>query len=334
MSSKISVVIPLYNKRAFIRQTVKSVLYQDTPAWEIIIVNDGSTDGGADLAREEGGDQVRVIDIPNSGVAAARNAGIDAATGEYVAFLDADDWWAPSFLSGIERLIKACPGAGLYAVASLDTNAGEELPPISHAELYAWPIEVIKNYFSVRARRVLFSMSSLCVSRRILQRTGIRFAVGEAHAEDHDFQFRLAEAGPLAYLGLPLAAYRRNVTASLTQVFEWSKLEPAYERLWARTQESTYPRHLRAAARHLVHRRQTSFARHRLVASNDRVGALQLLFLVNYQPGASRFWWGTLLACLLPGYVRRRLLTQGRGWAAALRSWRSRETHPSGRVSP
>jgi hypothetical protein len=94
---KFSVVIPAYNSAATLRRAVESVLAQSWPAHEIIVVDDGSTDDTWPLAREFG-DQVRLIHQPNAGVSIARNRGVEAATGDWLAFLDADDWYYPDRL--------------------------------------------------------------------------------------------------------------------------------------------------------------------------------------------------------------------------------------------
>jgi glycosyltransferase involved in cell wall biosynthesis len=94
MSPRFSVVIPAFNAAATLARAIESVLVQSWPAHEIIVVDDGSTDATAEVARQFG-NAVRLIQQPNSGVSVARNAGASAATGDWLAFLDADDWYAP-----------------------------------------------------------------------------------------------------------------------------------------------------------------------------------------------------------------------------------------------
>ena len=91
--TKITVIVPVYNVRDYLEKCIRSVQQQTLTDWELILVNDGSTDGSDKICREQAGQdpRIRVIDQPNGGVSAARNAGLEAASGEYVTFLDGDD---------------------------------------------------------------------------------------------------------------------------------------------------------------------------------------------------------------------------------------------------
>ena len=93
----VSVIIPLYNKRSYVRRAIKSVREQKFPNWELIIIDDGSTEGSASEIPTDDG-RIRVLEQENAGPAAARNRGIRNARGEFVAFLDADDYYYPQKL--------------------------------------------------------------------------------------------------------------------------------------------------------------------------------------------------------------------------------------------
>lgn len=94
----VSIVVPLYNKAAYVAETIRSVLAQTYADWEMLIVDNGSTDGGADLARAFDDPRLRVVVSPRRGPGAARNYGVGLAQGEWVQFLDADDQLAPDQL--------------------------------------------------------------------------------------------------------------------------------------------------------------------------------------------------------------------------------------------
>ena len=110
---RFSVIIPLYNKAPYVRQALESIIAQTCKDWECIIVNDGSTDESLrvveDYIRETMSDErlaIRVISQKNAGVAAARNRGVKESKGQYVAFLDADDWWESNYLEEMSHLIE------------------------------------------------------------------------------------------------------------------------------------------------------------------------------------------------------------------------------------
>ena len=131
---KFSVIIPLYNKAPYIRKALESVFAQTYTDYELIVVDDGSTDDSARIAEEyilevKGAENsgaettasrlsplaFRLIRQANSGVSAARNNGVAQASGDYITFLDADDWWEPTYLERMAQLIEDYPEAGLYA---------------------------------------------------------------------------------------------------------------------------------------------------------------------------------------------------------------------------
>ncbi len=115
----ISVVIPLYNKAATIGQAIESVMAQSDVDWELIVVDDGSRDAGAHVVTGYGDPRIRLITQANAGVSAARNAGIAAARAPFVAFLDADDWWAPDHLQALRAASRRHPHPALVATAFL-----------------------------------------------------------------------------------------------------------------------------------------------------------------------------------------------------------------------
>ena len=124
----VSVIIPLYNKAAYIRRSLDSVAAQTFPDFEVLVVNDGSTDGGERLAEEYPDPRFRLITQANAGPGAARNRGIAEAKGEWIAFLDADDEWTPGFLAGSLEL------AGRHREAVTVTSGYFEYPRVVSTE--------------------------------------------------------------------------------------------------------------------------------------------------------------------------------------------------------
>src|SRR5262249_5957863 len=122
----ISVVIPTFNSAEFVGGAIDSVLAQTFCEWELIIVDDGSSDEGASIVRRYRDPRISLIQQPNSGVSAARNRGILAARNDLVALLDADDLWMPDHLSTIGTLARRFPRAVLYCAANICFMAAGE----------------------------------------------------------------------------------------------------------------------------------------------------------------------------------------------------------------
>jgi glycosyltransferase involved in cell wall biosynthesis len=109
-----TIIIPLYNKRSYIGRALDSVLHQSFQDFEIIVVDDGSTDNGAEVVKSYDDPRIRLIRQENKGVSVARNTGADRATADFIAFLDADDEWMPRQLETVSGLRKKFPDAGLF----------------------------------------------------------------------------------------------------------------------------------------------------------------------------------------------------------------------------
>lgn len=213
--ASVSVIIPLYNKAGSIRRAIESVLAQTISDFELLVVDDGSTDGGAELAAAATDVRVRIIKQPNAGVSAARNRGVSEARSDLVAFLDADDTWEPRFLEATLDAQSRYPVAVAWFSDFLEVGPEKTVPTIG-----AWgKARVIRDYpdWFVRHRgNGLFSSSSL-VRKDALEACG-GFPEGVRNGEDTDTWFRLAWQGPVVYVGEALARYVAGVAGGLTAV--------------------------------------------------------------------------------------------------------------------
>ena len=168
---EISVVVPLYNKAAYVGQCVRSILAQDGADFEIVVVDDGSTDGGARLVEAFGDARVTVVRQENRGRSAARNRGIDAARAELIALLDADDEMGPGHLAALLRLRRRYPQAGLYATGYRKSfRSGFCLEMSIRPDGRGEPA-LIDNYFAYAPRNIVCS-SSVALPRTILRELG------------------------------------------------------------------------------------------------------------------------------------------------------------------
>ncbi|GAB6048154.1 hypothetical protein JCM19379_19820 [Methyloparacoccus murrellii] len=206
---RISIVMPLYNKAETVRASLDSVLRQTVTDWELIVIDDGSTDGGGDCVAALGDARIRLHKQANAGVAAARNAGIDLARADLVAFLDADDLWQPGFLAAVLALRGAYPEAGWFAT-------GYEIQPSTGpghvARLSGLPAGfergLLPDYFRIASRsNPPVCTSAVAVVKVCLQAIG-GFPTGIASGEDLLTWARLATHYPLAYDMRPLAVFK------------------------------------------------------------------------------------------------------------------------------
>lgn len=203
---KFSVVIPLYNKAPYIAATLASVRAQSVRDFEIV-VDDGSTDGGeqivAKLAGEQSDGRLRLVRQRNAGVSVARNTGIDKARGEWVVFLDADDWQHPGVLAALQRAQQRFPAAGVVATEVLMIPHSEGVWPSPWAipACMAIEIELICDLPTRWMQGPTLSSSSVAVKRSLLLRMQPCFPIGESVGEDLDLWFRLAEKTSVALVG-------------------------------------------------------------------------------------------------------------------------------------
>lgn len=195
----VSIVIPAYNAAWCIERAVQSVLDQTYRPIEVIVVNDGSTDDTVPVLQRFG-QAIRIVDKPNGGLSFARNAGISAARGEYIAFLDADDWWLPEKLARQVDLLESDPSIGFCSTTTKAVDETGNLvrewrcPPIQRSALH--------TIFS-RNATVAGSGSSVMVRSEVLQRAGF-FDESLRSLEDIDMWMRLASISGYRCLDEPL----------------------------------------------------------------------------------------------------------------------------------
>lgn len=190
---RFSVVIPLYNKEREIERTLRSVAAQTYAPAEVIVVDDGSTDGSASVVERLALPGVQLVRQPNGGVSAARNRGIREAGAEYVALLDADDWWKPEYLGEVAALIRRYPGCGMYCMG-FDVARPEGTFP-NETEMREG---IVDRYFRVAMRVCLTHTSSVTIPRGIFDRLG-GFPDGMKLGEDQYMWTKIARSCPVCY---------------------------------------------------------------------------------------------------------------------------------------
>lgn len=207
----ISVIIPLYNKERQIRATLESVLRQSYTDYEIVVVDDGSTDGSATAVESVQDARLRLIRQENGGVSAARNRGIREARGEYLAFLDADDLWEPDFLKTLHQLSVLYPDCSVYACNyDFVSPDGTHRPTIIRRLPFTGEHGILSNYFEVAScSHPPICSISIMVKKEAMQAIG-GFPLGIKSGEDLLTWARLACSYKIAYT--------KRVTAHYTTV--------------------------------------------------------------------------------------------------------------------
>jgi glycosyltransferase involved in cell wall biosynthesis len=206
----VSVVIPSYNSADLIVDAIESVIAQTHPPAEILVVDDGSTDGTGERLRAYSG-VIRYLRQENRGVSAARNRGVEKARCSHVAFLDADDVWHPRKLELQASALQRIPGLALLGTTSflwpssafpeITLGVSGALAPIS------WNDLAVKNYLTT---------SSILARRDVMIRAGL-FDTAFQTSEDRDLWIRVAAIAAVANLVLPLTGYRAMVPGSLSK---------------------------------------------------------------------------------------------------------------------
>lgn len=188
MTPFFSVVIPVYNRAALLGHALCSVLAGSEQDFEIIVVDDGSTDNPSRVIEELDDPRIQLLRQENAGGGAARNTGIDKARGRYIAFLDSDDVFLPHHLSAMRMLLDGAPGRAGYARILVDRGPGRSFlkPPRAIREG-----EDMANY--LLCERGFVPTSTMVVERGAAQ--AVRFHEKLPAAEDTDFAIRLALAG-------------------------------------------------------------------------------------------------------------------------------------------
>ena len=211
----ISVIIPLYNKEHFIRKTIQSVLNQSYTDYELIIINDGSTDNSLAVAKTFCDPRINIIDKKNGGVSSARNLGISVAKGEYISFLDADDIWHQDFLLEMDRLIQKYNNYSFFCVAQYNRKI----------QIFKHDITIIKDHCKYP---YIYCTCSLCIKKNVFDHiSGFRKDV--QCGEDRDLWLKISCKYHTVYLNKELVNVNHITENNLSRETDVMKSFPYWE---------------------------------------------------------------------------------------------------------
>lgn len=209
----ISVVIPLYNKEKSVRATLESVLAQTYTDYEVIVVDDGSTDNSAAVVESFISSLhpshhfiIRLIQKENGGVCSARNRGIEDAKGEYIALLDGDDKWEPEYLAEQVKMIRDYPEAAMWGINYAEMYNGKLVRYLATGlpDGYRGYVE---NYFQMPKRvSDLFCSSSVVIRRDVFDKVGL-FDERIKYSEDIDMWYRIITNYSIAFYDIYMVKY-------------------------------------------------------------------------------------------------------------------------------
>lgn len=253
----------MYNSVRSILTTINSVINQTYSFWELIVVDDGSTDNSLDLVKSINDERIIVISQKNAGVSSARNTGVAKARSDLVALLDSDDEWLPEFLNTIIKLVRLFPDCGLYATSYLLQYPDTLTPkPIKLSiKIQENHYCIIKDYFQITIEgNPIFNASSVAVRKKVFEKIG-GFPENIKGGEDLLTWAKFALFSDIAYSSIPLAIYHlpainsRNIRTlpdedpvgcELLQISEEYKFSPKASYLqkyiahWYKIRASTY----------------------------------------------------------------------------------------------
>lgn len=223
--SEISVVIPLYNKAAEIERTLRSVMGQSVQPREIIVVDDGSTDGSGDIVERMASPLLRLVRQPNAGVSAARNKAISLASGRWVALLDGDDRWSDDYLLTMAQLIERYPDCGAYGSAFYVDNGGEIVVADTPKS------EGVVDFFEESMSRYVLIPSAAILRRDLVVELG-GFPEGMRMGEDQYLWTKIARVADVAFSPVPKVVYSRAASNRSASIFRPEQTKFSLEDLY------------------------------------------------------------------------------------------------------
>ena len=227
-SPTLSVIIPLYNKEREIAGTLRSVLAQKHLPDEIIVVDDGSTDGSAQIVERLTAESalIRLIRQQNAGECAARNCAIAAARGEIIALLDADDEWEPDFLGEILSLYRDFPDCGLYCTGFQVISHEGSFPAKAPTKR-----GIVENFFRDSAHCYIAIPSASAIPKRVFEQVG-GFPEGMKMAGDLYMWIKIGRKFPVAFSPKPLCRYSKVASNRSAAIYTPEQTPYSFETLY------------------------------------------------------------------------------------------------------
>ena len=188
---KVSIIMPVYNKEKYIKKAIQSVLAQTMQDWELLIIDDGSTDNSFEICNSFKDERIKAVHVENGGVSSARNIGLDMANGEYVTFIDSDDYISKDYLQVLYNPREEMVIGGLTKVNLDGVMIGEIVPKLKGRKKIQ---EVAESFYEEQISCGTYGfVAGKMIKRDIVEQKHIRFDEKIHLAEDYDFFLRIYE---------------------------------------------------------------------------------------------------------------------------------------------
>ena len=217
---RFSIIIPVFNKEKFVAKTIKSVLSQTFSDFEIIVINDGSTDKSEAEILAIADERILYFSKKNEGVAVARNLGIAKASADYICFLDADDFWFPNFIETMNQYIQKLPNEKVFACA-IEIETNKKTFPAQYSINKKGDFEIV-NFFEASQKEAVLWTSAVCIHKEVFKKTNV-FDEQLTISEDTDLWIRIGLNYPVVFIWQILARYvfdKKSISRNLNYIFE------------------------------------------------------------------------------------------------------------------
>jgi len=212
---RFSIIVPLYNKGHIVSRTIESALAQTFNDFEILVINDGSTDNSEAVVRSFVDPRIKLITKENGGEGSARNFGIKMAQAEYVSLLDADDIWHPDYLASMDDLIKLYPNMGIYCSAMIAIYGDGTKIIRTLREYKKEKYKKVEDYFDAAREGSFMYSSTITIPKKIFAEVG-EFEPKVKMGTDTDMWARILLNYDMAYCTEPLVDYMNDIGGQAT----------------------------------------------------------------------------------------------------------------------
>lgn len=288
-----TVIIPLYNKENYVENALKSIINQTFSDYEVLIINDGSTDKSIEKITPFLSEKIKLINhSENRGLSAARNTGIQKATSRYVTFLDADDLWKSNFLELIASLINNFPDARIFATNYEEIYGTKTLIPHNGTQHLAPNESTLIDFFKYNLQQGIYNHGSVCLAKEVYDKVGFYDETID-FSEDIDFNIRANSEFKLAFCNTIAMSYCMQSENQLTTSAISHKRLPNYNKyeVLAKTNSSL--------------KKYLDFERYVLAKHVKTEGNTALYQKISAKIDSENLNWKQRLLLILPAFLLR-----------------------------